>query len=151
MADTIRELILQDIVSQLQTLTIANGYNTSCGQSVARARMEIAIADLPAISIIPGEESAQKGYGEQLHTMPLEVHALHKRGDLDMSVLAEQMLGDLISCLVGGQDSISYIDSLAYTGGGVDEWPAPEDQALSVRASLEVEYTTVIGDPYTQP
>jgi len=151
MTDTIRELILRDVVTQLQKITTANGYNTDCGNNVARAKMEFPLAELPATSLIPGDESAQKEYGEQLHTMSLEAHALHKRGSLDISVLAEQILGDLITCLVGGQRNISRIDSLSYAGGGVEDWPGPEDQALSVRIGIEIGYTTVIGDPYNQP
>jgi len=151
MADTIRELILQDVVAQLGNINTANGYNTNCGQNVARAQMEFPLDSLPGAAVIPGDESAEHAYGEQSLTMALDIHALHKRGDTDIAVLAEQMLGDLISCLVGGQSNISYIDSLAYTGGGVDDWPAPEDQALSARVSIEIEYTTVIGDPYSQP
>ena len=151
MTDTIRELTLQDIVTQLENINTANGYNTNCGQNVARAQMEFLLESLPATMVLPGDESAERAYGEQSLTMSLDIYALHKRDDTDIAVLAEQMLGDLISCLVGGQSNISYIDSLAYTGGGVDDWPAPEDQGLSVRASFEIEYTTVIGDPYSQP
>jgi len=151
MADTIRELIIQDVVAQLGTLTTANGYNTSCGQDVRRGETEVPLADLPASVVLPGEDSAEHEFGQQNCTMPVEIHALHKRGDLNISVLGEQMLGDLISCLVGGRDSIGYIDRLHYSGGGIEEYPGPEDQALSVRASIEVEYTTLIGDPYTQP
>ncbi len=151
MADTIRELILQDIVTQLGSLNTANGYNTNCGQNVLRGTTEIPLQDLPASVVLPGEESGAHEYGDQLLTMPLEIHGLHKRGDLNISVLGEQMLGDLISCLVGGQSNIGYIDRLHYSGGGIEEYPGPEDQALSVRASIEVEYTTLIGDPYTQP
>lgn len=151
MADTIRELTLQDVVTQLENINTANGYNTNCGQNVARAQMEFLLESLPATMVLPGDETAEHAYGEQRLIMSLDIYALHKREDTDMAVLAEQMLGDLISCLVGGQDNISYIDSLAYTGGGVDDWPAPEDQALSVRASYEITYTTDIGDPYNQP
>jgi hypothetical protein len=144
MADTIRESIIQDLVAQLETLT-PSGYGY-----VYRGRTYFEYADLPCISLLPGVESSSRSYGEQQSTMPVTVHAIQVVGDNDPSVLAETILGVLIENIIGGRSNISNIDDIRYTGGGVEDYPAEDEQAISVLVNLEVDYSTNLGDPYTQ-
>lgn len=142
MADTIRELILQDIETLLATRHGAD--------NVYRGRTQFEYADLPCVSILPGLETAEKAYGEQRLTMPVSVHAVQVSGDNEPGVLAETILGNLIDDVIGGRSSISHISDIRYTGGGVETWPEQDEQALSVQIDIEIQYSTNIGDPYTQ-
>ena len=152
MADTIRELIIQDLVAQLETLTIVNGYNTSVGQIVQRGLIPLDMTQqAAAVFVQPGVESAEREYGDQVLTMPVQIDAVHSLGGDNASVLGEQVLGDLLSCLIGGRDNISRIESLVYSSGGIEDYPAKEDQLLWVQMSIEITYITVLGDPYSQP
>ena len=152
MADTIRELIIQDLVTQLESLTVANGYNTSVGQIVQRGLIPVDMTQqAAAVFVQPGVESAEREYGDQVLTMPVQIDAVHSLGSNNASVLGEQVLGDLLSCLIGGRENIDRIESLVYSSGGTEDYPTKEDQLLWVQMSLEITYITVIGDPYTQP
>lgn len=42
------------------------------------------------------------------------------------------------------------IEDIAYTGGGVSDYPQMTDAAVVVTASVTVQYSTDIGDPFTQ-
>ncbi len=140
MADTIRELIIQDIVAALESLS---GYG-----EVYRGRTYFSPDELPAVSVLPGIESGEKQYGAQILTMPVQVHAVQVVGDNNPSELSETVLGDLIDVLIYG--AIDRINGMTYTGGGVEDYPDEDDQAVSVQISIEIEYSTVIGDPYNQ-
>lgn len=144
MAATIREQIIEDIKTQLETLT-SSGYGYAY-----RGRTWFAHSDLPAMALLPGIETAERMYGQQRCTMPVMVHAIQVSGDNEPSVLAEAILGDLIHCLIGGMDNIGNIDDIRYIGGGVEDWPSEDEQALVVQINLEVDYTTNLGDPYNQ-
>lgn len=139
---TIRELILQDLVTQLETLS---GYG-----SIHRGKTFFVYADLPCISLLPGVETSERRYGKQVGIWPVTVHAIQAQGDLNVSVLAETMLGDLISTVISGRGNINRIEDIAYTGGGVEDWPAEDEQALSVQANFEIQYKTILGDPESQ-
>ena len=151
MADTIRELIITDIKVKLETIRIGSGYNTDIGQNVGRGQTEFDLSALPAISLLPGIETASQVYGEQTCLMEVSVHALHSLGSTNASVLGEQMLGDMLACLIGERASITRINSIQYLDGGVEEYPTPEEQVVTARVRVEVEYTTNLGDPYNQP
>jgi len=219
MADTIRELIIQDIVTQLETMqdadtweadtaystgdivkpTTANGYAYKCtvggtsdsseptwpdpsgsdawGDTVAdntvtwqvwdyntgdygtvyRGRTYFDYEEMPCITVLPGVETADKQYGEQFCTMPVTVHAVQvvSVGDGEdranqSSERGEIILGDLINKLIRGRDNIDRINNIRYTGGGIEDYPDVEEQTISVQVSLEVDYCTNLGDPYTQ-
>lgn len=143
MADTIRELIIQDLVTQLETLS---------GYGDVRRDPETIIRDniVPCILVLPGMESAERRYGEQQMTMLVSIYSLQVMGSYTSGELAEIVLGDLINTVIGGRDNISRIDDLRYTNGGVETWPDKMEQALSVQIDIEIQYSTNIGDPYTQ-
>jgi len=42
------------------------------------------------------------------------------------------------------------VDDIAYSGGGVEDYPAMKDEAVVVTATFTVSYMTTIGNPYTQ-
>lgn len=144
MADTVRENIIQGLVDQMETLT-SRGYG-----NVHRGRTYFEYEDLPCMAILPGVETAERFYGEQQLTMPVVIHAIQVIGDKNVSELAETMLGSLIDAVIGNSSNISSINDIYYVEGGIEDYPGEEDQALSVRISIEVSYNTNIGDPYNQ-
>ena len=140
MAETIRELILQDIEGVLE----------SRYDNIYRGRTQLEYGDLPCADLLPGMESAERVYGEQRITLPISIYALQIIEDEDVGALAEVLLGQLISDIVGNKDNIGYISDMQYSSGGVDTWPEQNEQALSVQIDIEILYSTNIGDPYNQ-
>jgi len=143
MADTIRELIIQDIVSQLETLI---GYG-----DVYRGRTYFVHDDLPAISVLPGVETGEsRHFGEQFLILPVAIHAVQVIGENEPSPLAEEVLGALVDNIIGGRSNIGHTNDIRYIGGGVEDYPAVEEQTISVHINIEIEYSINVGDPYNQ-
>ena len=101
MADTIRERIIAAMVLKLAEITTANGYNTAIGANVFRAQPNVLSASMPAAVLFPRMESSAKEYGKQINTMIMEVNGLSLMGTYNASVVAELILGDLITCMIG--------------------------------------------------
>lgn len=140
MTETIRELILQDLAGVL----------AARHDNVHQGRTQLEYSDLPCAVILPGMEEAERVYGEQRITMPVSIHAVQVVGDNEAGSLAETLLGELISDVVGGKESVSRADDIRYVSGGVETWPEQNEQALSVQIDIEVQYSTKLGDPYNQ-
>ena len=113
--DTIREQIIQAVISKLAIIRTANGYNTEAGATVERALQNLDPADLPGCVVWPKAETRDPDYGSGAMIMPLQVEGLQLHGTDNPSVVAEQLLGDLIEAMVG------IVWSLAFTSGGTYE------------------------------
>lgn len=148
MADTIREQIVQDVITALADVRTANGYNTECGQNVVRAQKQIDPDDLPAAAVWPGIENVTRKYGANIHVMQLRVEGIAAFGATNASVIAEQILGDLVKAMFRPS---AKADDVKYVSGGTEEYPDPADKVVGVPANFEVTYRTVAGDPYSQP
>lgn len=114
MADTIRERIIAAIAAKLAEIRTAYGYVTEIGQHVYRAAANIATADLPAMSIYPKIETSAREYGKQVSVMPVEIKALKLLGTSNPSTLGEQMLGDVIQCLLGTEYTRTFTSGGTY-------------------------------------
>ena len=143
MADSIRELIIQDLHTACKTIARYDDANIVRGKTFFRKD------ELPGLAIFPGVEESAREYGRQKSTMPVEVSAAAVPGLVNCSVFAETLLAEIIDAVIGSMGR-TRIDSLAYTGGGVDDWPDAGDQAVTLTATFSIEYTTDIGDPYNQ-
>lgn len=144
MADSIRELIIQDLVTELKTIT---RYDAT---SIVRGKIYFRTDELPGMSIFPGKEESVKQYGVQKNTMAVEISSAAISGDVNCSVLAEILQAEIQTAVIDGMNGNDYIDSCSYTGGGVDDWPDAGDQAITVTCTFEIVYSTDIGDPYNQ-
>lgn len=109
------EQIIQAIMAKLAGIRTANVYNTNAGANVGRVRNRLDIAELPAIVVWPRAETVTREYGTGLHLMPVGVEALALHGDVNPSVVAELLLGDLIEAMTG------IVWSVAFTSGGTYE------------------------------
>ena len=110
--DTIREQIIQAIITKLAVIRTSNGYNTNCGATVKRARKKLDPDALPACVVWPKLEEAGRNYGSGVHVMPVRVEGLDLYGDVNPSVVAELILGDLIEAMVG------IVWTVPFTSGG---------------------------------
>ena len=166
MADTIRELIIQEFIARAAVIRTAGSpplYATDIGATVLRARPKVAPAELPCTVIWPQPEEAENAHGMVQHWMPIRVEGLALFEAENPSLVAERILGDLVKCFtspawdrrrpVAGSPVIylsPYAESIIYQGGGTDEYP--EDGAVSVASSahFRITYWTVAGDPCSQ-
>jgi len=113
--NTIREQIIQAVISKLAIVRTANGYNTEAGANVQRVLKMLDPAELPGVVVWPRTETMQYDYGAGLHVMPLQVEGLKLHADVNPSVVAELLLGDLIEAMVG------IVWTLSFTSGGTYE------------------------------
>ena len=103
------------VMSKLAVIRTANGYNTEAGANVQRVRKKLDPAELPGCVVWPKSEDMKYDYGAGLHVMPLQVEGLKLHGDVNPSVVAELLLGDLIEAMVG------IVWTLSFTSGGTTE------------------------------
>jgi len=236
MADSIREQIIQAIITRLAVIRTANAYTTEAGATVIRAEKKVDPDDLPAVVVWPKAESMQADYGSGRHVMPVQVEAMAAHGASNPSLISEQLLADLIEAMAGpvwtrtytsggtheitagetvtghtsgatalvqavslstgtwaGGDAAGTLtlrritgtfaaenldvgtslnvatiagtltpgdpidlvtaglaEAIAYTGGGIEEYPDGSDQVTGVVSTWNIEYRTLSGDPYHQ-
>ncbi|MFW9899905.1 MAG: hypothetical protein ACFFDY_01300 [Candidatus Thorarchaeota archaeon] len=96
--NTIRETVIQNLITQLKYIKSTYGYNnTFADAKIIRGRNQIHESELPAILVIPGLENIEKRYSEAVHDMPVEIKAYREfTSSQNPSVLGETLLGDLI-------------------------------------------------------
>ncbi len=166
--NTIRELIIQEILARAATLRIALSpviYNTDCGDNVFRARLKVDPDELPCIVLWPQTEEAENKHGQALHRMPLRIEGIALFGADNPSVVSERILGDLIRCftsptwdrrrlVVSPASPVTYLapyaESIVYQGGGTDSYPEEGSMTIGAYVKLLITYWTAMGDPYTQ-
>ncbi|MDX9819495.1 MAG: hypothetical protein RBT16_11315 [Desulfococcus multivorans] len=152
MSDTIRELNIKAIIARLACITAENGYATDIGTNVVRARKSLDPEELPACAVFPQPETVEMISGYTQCIMPVRIEGIVKFGGENPSEAAERVLGDIIACLAGrGWVRLpDYIDSIAYAGGGTDEYPDEGSVTVGTSALFNVKYMFKIGDPYSQ-
>jgi len=105
---TIREQIIAAITTKLADITIENGYATNVGLKVERVRPVFQPAELPATSVIPQAETAERICGKVVCTMPVTIEGSCLHGEVNPSVMAEKILGDFIACLTEIERLLSF-------------------------------------------
>ncbi len=109
---TIRERIIQLIHSQLETITLANGYNTNIGTRVFRGRNNASPEEIPCTFLFSfGDDNSTKNYNETMYEFDIGVISLIRYKTHNASSESEKILGDHISCLA------SQRFSMPFTGG----------------------------------
>lgn len=153
-SDTIRELIIQDFKTQLETMLFGSPavYETDCGENVYRARQAVDPDDCPATVIWPGPERAEHKYGLLKCTMEMRIETFMEYGTDDPSTIIEKMLGDIKRCLLDTDwhRSPDYIDGIIYTGGGAVQYPAEGQKIAGAFATFSIGYMTKVDDPCSQ-
>ncbi len=151
MADTIREQIISAYLVRLEDWTIGNGFNISCGSSVYRCIQNIESEDLPGCVLWPQLETVEQRYGQNICTMVIKIEGLSIYGEINPSIIREQLLGDVIKIMTDPAVEISSkIEEILYQEGGPAGIQKPEENVTAVYADFSVKYETKIGDPYHQ-
>jgi hypothetical protein len=154
MPKTIREQIIQAVVTRLAVVRRSNGYNTNCGRRVKRCRKSLDPDDLPAFVVWPQPEEAERKYGFSQCTMPMRIEALQKHGKKNHSKAAEAALGDMIRAMTApeeiGKVTNGLADDVVYILGGPEDYPEDDDTVTGCAAMFTIKYKTLAGDPYTQ-
>lgn len=113
MADTIREQIIQAVISRLGIVRTSKGYNTNCGRNVIRAERKRDSDKVESFTIWPGMDENDPKYSANAIEFPLIVEAEKAfTSTTNPSELGEQLLGDMVEALVG------YLYALPFTSGG---------------------------------
>lgn len=154
---TIRERIIREIVTSLGD-TAVELHGLQDWRSVERGRVDYEPGEVPFLTVNPGQDSVTRAqYGRQTMEMEVGVIAIYPTdgpaviADTSPSELAEIILGTLIQAVMAGTTALNaLIDDLAYTRGGVSEYPGETEQMTIVEAYFTVKYRTALGDPYNQ-
>ncbi|MBF0395772.1 MAG: hypothetical protein HQK78_03295 [Desulfobacterales bacterium] len=147
--ETVREQVITVIIDRLKEIVKTYGYNTNCGQNVIRARKSIDPDELPAIVVWPLNEEAEKKYGQMFCTMEFKIESLKKFESENPSIVAEQMLGDMINAMTYSPIS-PLIEDITYTSGGLNEYPDAGELVVSSFTTFNVKYSFLTGNPYCQ-
>lgn len=152
MSTTIRRQIITDISVKLPEVTMANGYQTDCGQNVQIVKPKIDPSDLPALVIWPMVENTIKiVHGKVLIEMPVRIEGLAQFELINPAIFAEKMLGDIIQIMTSPDDPVSsLVESVKYASGGTDEYPESGQKSVGTSAVFNIEYKTIKGNPYAQ-
>lgn len=153
MADSIREIIIKDIIARLAVVTRTNGYQTDCGENVYRVRKRPdENNELPCLTVWPLPETAKKIMGGLQCEMNILIAGLAHFGAENPSVVSEQILADIVEVMTSTSWSRSpdYFDSVIYAGGGTDEYPDDIDVVVGSQATFTIGYSVALGDPYNQ-
>lgn len=154
MADTIRELIIQEIAANLGTLT-GGSYDPPIGGTVIRADRFGLDSNIPGIALAAGVEEVTRIYRKAEMKMPVILTASAPyilSGDRVLqadiiSTQAETMLGYLRAAM---GLPVANAEAVQYSQGGLEEYPDPRngDTTVMVTAAFFITYKTGIGDPY---
>lgn len=115
MTETIRERIIEAVVTKLWEVTTSKGYKTEAGGNVRLADHRISPDDCPAIIVWPGEEDVSQEYGLNVCDMQLRVEAMSLFEGSNPGIISERLLGDLIEAIT----AIKW--TLPFTSGGTYE------------------------------
>jgi hypothetical protein len=153
MADSIRETILQSLESQLANMTTDNGYDfTVSSASIQRARRFFDEDELPAIGIFDGEETLAYDFNDTRADMLVRVEFHADARYTNRSIMLNRMKANLEKCIMSQDTTHS-----AKAGGSrinSMEMRLPDDDDSTVVTAVAIvliNYTTVTGNPYSQP
>lgn len=156
MADTIREKIIQDAMTRVALILIANGYNTDIGSNPQRALKTQDDGIIQTVIVIPRIETTEGvigAYGEDTHNFPLDITGAIAYDDdtEDSSVVSELIYGDLVKAMTDPTSVFStHIESIVAVSGGGFEIPKNEEKFAGAIANFEIRYTTKTGNPYVK-
>ena len=151
MADSIREQITQALLTRLQTITIAGGYETDIGLKMERARRSFDEEDLPAGALWPGVEEGAKEYQANNNEMSVDIEGHAQVGASETAdAIANRLIADIQKGVETHDAALSaLIDGLQYRSVE-PQYPEDGGDVVSVRVSYAVKYKTARGDPYTK-
>ncbi len=149
---TVRERIIEKIITQLESIMIANGYANNIGPGhVYREIPVIEKERVPAISVWELAERRERNqYGGTIRTLKVKIEGIvDAQGQIHPAKISNSLLGDIETALIIGDMSLDeLIDDIQDTTAEITHFPA-EKQLAGALIDFEIKYTTEWGDPYT--
>ncbi len=148
---TIREQIIECLITQLETITFANGYATDIG--VGNVYRSVAVLEqqlVPAISVWEQAEMRERNkFGGTVKTLTVRIEGLvDARGDRHPNAVANALLGDLEKALMLSDTSLDpLIDDIQDIAAEIAPFNR-EQQLAGAIIEFEIQYTTEWGNPY---
>ncbi len=147
-SNSIRARILAALGSRAEALVAIMPDGLSQGMDLTWARQALSPGELPLINILPQPETAERSYGVDRMTFPVQIAVACLLGDYRPIELAEDLLAKMRSVLPAADPTLGGLaEDMRYTGGGVEDYPEDEDQALVVITQWEIVYETQGNDP----
>jgi len=155
MADSIRELIMKDIKSTLESIDTADGYNyTMSERTVRRFNMRGQnFVDLPTYVIDMTQETEIPMISpKEKMRMSITISAYYVQkedDDLDTGVYINMMLADIKKSLLVDPQRGTYAIETVITGA--DKFNTTDEQKYTgIIVGIDVQYQHAYGDPYTK-
>ncbi len=149
MADSVRQQVIDAIITRIKTITTANGYETDVGNSVFEWHTtDFAEADLPVIDVRDTSESVEVIGGHHANTLNVEVEVktLGIAGDTEI----RDIIAD-ISKAIGTDTSLgSLVQNTRPVNNEILSAGQQDKKIYSVIVGLEVQYRTKAFSPYTK-
>lgn len=151
MADSIREQIVQAVLSLTQSITKDNGYETDIGLRMERARRSFSESDLPGGSVWANSEASARDYESTQQALDVAIDGHHEVVKNETSdVTANRMIADFRKAIETYDSTLNaLVSGIQYTQAD-PEYPDDGSSVVSVTVKYEITYDTVRGDPYTQ-
>lgn len=150
MADTIKLKLIKDLEAQLSKITVANGYNFNLGDNVSLVDRTFPVGQFVAL-FYGDEQAAPEGFGayqEEKNSFSARIEGHVPRQDENVAYTIEKIIGDLQKCCA--ESWTTYADSIKRSGSGHEEWPEVNTTHIGAYITLDIQYSTRAGDPYTQ-
>ena len=150
--DSIREQILQSLETQMGVMLTANGYDFNV-LTVERARRQFFDeSDLPAIGIFDGDETLTPDFNDTRADMQVRVELHADASTTNRSTVLNKMKANLEKCIMSQDTTHSSLAGGSRITGMEMRLPDDDDSTLlTVAAIVTIQYTTVTGNPYSQP
>ena len=133
---SIKEQIIQAIVSKLSDIRTTKGYSTNMGANVGTVDAQIDPDDAPAIMVWIDPTETQNEHGNTVHPMPVRFEGFTVFGTSNASTIANQMEADIIECIAGSSWTIPF------TSGGTYE-PSAGDTLTGATSTATAYIETV--------
>ena len=149
MATPIRQTLVDNINTQLQTITTGNGYETNLGSNVFEWReTPLQQSELPGIIFRDPSNQQSKTFGKHESTLRLEIE-VYTQG---LPAIMRKAIADVIKCIgVEGLKANPFTVAEVVKFSGDEEIDAShtEHRFSGVKMTFEIEYLTDPWNPFT--
>ncbi len=148
---TIREKIIERIISQLEGITTANGYHHEIGPGhVYRQESVVDNGDIPAASVWElSEKRERNSYGGTVRILTIKVEAIVQVNEDQLpATISNELLGDIETALIMGNTTLDeLVDDIQDVAAEITHLQPEKNAGASI--DFDIKYTTEWGDPYT--
>jgi hypothetical protein len=148
---SIRAKILQVIGERCQDLLVLLPSDGEVEPDVYWARQQLLPTEVPAAVVTPKpDEPGDQGHGFDRLTMPVSISLACLIGNHNPLDLSEMLLAEMREKIPLSDQTLGGLArDVRYMGGGVDDYPEQDEQALVVTTIFEIDYETELNNPNT--